>query len=57
MQDEILTASGQIEPPGMHMIYLPYSCDIRQIDEARNISILVVPCRVVILTNILFFKE
>lgn len=32
-QDEITTSSGQVEPPGMHMIYLPYSDDIRQIEE------------------------
>ncbi|KAF7139305.1 hypothetical protein RHSIM_Rhsim07G0086500 [Rhododendron simsii] len=36
-QDEIVTASGQVEPPGMHMIYLPYSDDIRHIEEARYI--------------------
>lgn len=35
-QDEIMTASGQIEPPGMYMIYLPYSDDIRQIDELHT---------------------
>ncbi|KAB5534537.1 hypothetical protein DKX38_017623 [Salix brachista] len=27
-QDEIISAGGQVEPPGMHMIYLPYSDDI-----------------------------
>nr|CAD1841719.1 unnamed protein product [Ananas comosus var. bracteatus] len=32
-QDEITSASGQVEPPGMHMIYLPYSDDIRHIEE------------------------
>ncbi|XP_043707277.1 ATP-dependent DNA helicase 2 subunit KU70 isoform X2 [Telopea speciosissima] len=32
-QDEIANSSGQVEPPGMHMIYLPYSDDIRQIEE------------------------
>ncbi|KAG6408363.1 hypothetical protein SASPL_131368 [Salvia splendens] len=32
-QDEIMSPSGQIEPPGMHMIYLPYSDDIRPIEE------------------------
>ncbi|KAG8375963.1 hypothetical protein BUALT_Bualt09G0013800 [Buddleja alternifolia] len=32
-QDEIVSASGQVEPPGMHMIYLPYSDDIRPIEE------------------------
>lgn len=35
-QDEIMTASGQVEPPGMHMIYLPYSDDIRQIEELHT---------------------
>lgn len=28
-----MSPSGQIEPPGMHMIYLPYSDDIRPIEE------------------------
>ncbi|KAL5728999.1 ATP-dependent DNA helicase II subunit 1 [Ranunculus cassubicifolius] len=32
-QDEIMSSSGQLEPPGMHMIYLPYSDDIRHIEE------------------------
>ncbi|OVA16206.1 SAP domain [Macleaya cordata] len=32
-QDEITNSSGQVEPPGMHMIYLPYSDDIRPIEE------------------------
>ncbi|CAA0808844.1 ATP-dependent DNA helicase 2 subunit KU70 [Striga hermonthica] len=32
-QDEIVSSRGQIEPPGMHMIYLPYSDDIRPIEE------------------------
>lgn len=36
IQDEIINAGGQIEPPGMHMIYLPYSDDIRHIEEARE---------------------
>ncbi|KAJ4837382.1 ATP-dependent DNA helicase II subunit 1 [Turnera subulata] len=27
-QDEIISAGGQVEPPGMHMIYLPYSDDL-----------------------------
>ncbi|PSS35906.1 ATP-dependent DNA helicase 2 subunit like [Actinidia chinensis var. chinensis] len=35
-QDEIITAGGQVEPPGMHMIYLPYSDDIRQIEEIHS---------------------
>lgn len=33
LQDEIVSASGQVEPPGMHMIYLPYCDDIRPIEE------------------------
>ncbi|GKV37100.1 hypothetical protein SLEP1_g45165 [Rubroshorea leprosula] len=32
-QDEIINAGGQVEPPGMHMIYLPYSDDIRDTEE------------------------
>ncbi|XP_047336399.1 ATP-dependent DNA helicase 2 subunit KU70 [Impatiens glandulifera] len=32
-QDEIITPGGQVEPPGLHMIYLPYSDDIRQVEE------------------------
>lgn len=32
-QEEIIAGGGQIEPPGMHMIYLPYSDDIRPIEE------------------------
>lgn len=36
-QDEIISAGGQVEPPGMHMIYLPYSEDIRNTEEARDI--------------------
>lgn len=31
-----MSSSGQVEPPGMHMIYLPYSDDIRQVEEARR---------------------
>ncbi|KAJ6816348.1 ATP-dependent DNA helicase 2 subunit KU70 [Iris pallida] len=34
-QDEVTSSSGQVEPPGMHMIYLPYSDDIRHVEEAR----------------------
>ncbi|KAK1271154.1 ATP-dependent DNA helicase 2 subunit KU70 [Acorus gramineus] len=34
-QEEITSSSGQVEPPGMHMIYLPYSDDIRHVEEAR----------------------
>lgn len=32
-QDEITSSSGQVEPPGMHMINLPYSDDIRHAEE------------------------
>lgn len=32
-QDEIITAGGQLEPPGMHMLYLPYADDIRHVEE------------------------
>ncbi|XP_054805998.1 ATP-dependent DNA helicase 2 subunit KU70 isoform X2 [Prosopis cineraria] len=32
-QDEVIRSGGQIEPPGMHMIYLPYSDDIRHVEE------------------------
>ncbi|XP_021867381.1 ATP-dependent DNA helicase 2 subunit KU70 [Spinacia oleracea] len=32
-QDEIISTRGQIEPPGMHMIYLPYCDDIRNTEE------------------------
>ncbi|XP_011073828.1 ATP-dependent DNA helicase 2 subunit KU70 [Sesamum indicum] len=35
-QDEIVSTSGQIEPPGMHMIYLPYSDDIRPVEELHT---------------------
>ncbi|EEF40803.1 ATP-dependent DNA helicase 2 subunit KU70 [Ricinus communis] len=37
-QDEIVSAGGQIEPPGMHMIYLPYSDDVRHIEEFHSES-------------------
>ncbi|XP_031407259.1 ATP-dependent DNA helicase 2 subunit KU70 isoform X4 [Punica granatum] len=32
-QDEVKVAGGQVEPPGMHIIYLPYADDIRPIEE------------------------
>ncbi|EPS73529.1 hypothetical protein M569_01226 [Genlisea aurea] len=32
-QGEIVNDGGQVEPPGMHIIYLPYSDDIRPIEE------------------------
>lgn len=35
-QDEIIINGGQLEPPGMHMIYLPYSDDIRNIEEFHS---------------------
>ncbi|KAF8388525.1 hypothetical protein HHK36_027200 [Tetracentron sinense] len=38
-QDEIINSSGQVEPPGMHMIYLPYSDDIRHAEEARELHV------------------
>lgn len=35
-QGEIIKAGGQVEPPGMHMIYLPYSDDVRLIEELHS---------------------
>lgn len=32
-QEEITSANGQVEPPGLHMIYLPYCDDIRNPEE------------------------
>ncbi|KAJ0715383.1 putative DNA helicase [Helianthus annuus] len=32
-QEEIIDGGGQIEPPGMHIIYIPYSDDIRPIKK------------------------
>ncbi|KAF3457078.1 hypothetical protein FNV43_RR01735 [Rhamnella rubrinervis] len=32
-QDEIIRGGGQVEPPGMNMIYLPYCDDIRDTEE------------------------
>lgn len=40
-QNEIISHGGQVEPPGMHMIYLPYSEDIRHVEEVREIIELV----------------
>lgn len=37
-QDEIVSHGGQIEPPGMHMIYLPYCEDIRHVEELYSDS-------------------
>lgn len=34
-QDEVSSSSGQLEPPGMHMIYLPYSDDILYPEELQ----------------------
>ncbi|XP_027117138.1 ATP-dependent DNA helicase 2 subunit KU70-like isoform X1 [Coffea arabica] len=34
-QNEIISGGGQVEPPGMHMIYLPYSDDIRHVEEVH----------------------
>jgi len=35
-QEEVTSSAGQVEPPGMHMIYLPYSDDIRYPEEVRS---------------------
>ncbi|GAA0154468.1 DNA helicase [Lithospermum erythrorhizon] len=35
-QDEIISSSGQVEPPGMHMIYLPFADDVRDIEEINT---------------------
>jgi len=35
-QEEVTSSGGQFEPPGMHMIYLPYSDDIRYPEEVRT---------------------
>uniref|UniRef100_A0A1J3JM46 ATP-dependent DNA helicase 2 subunit KU70 n=1 Tax=Noccaea caerulescens TaxID=107243 RepID=A0A1J3JM46_NOCCA len=35
-QDEIESDGGQVEPPGMNMIYLPYSNDIRDVEELHS---------------------
>ncbi|XP_062170512.1 ATP-dependent DNA helicase 2 subunit KU70 [Alnus glutinosa] len=37
-QDEIVSHGGQIEPPGMHMINLPYCEDIRHVEELYSDS-------------------
>ncbi|KAF2286139.1 hypothetical protein GH714_010826 [Hevea brasiliensis] len=42
-QDEIISAGGQVEPPGMHMIYLPYTDDVRLIEEFHSESNVRVP--------------
>ncbi|KAF7837085.1 ATP-dependent DNA helicase 2 subunit KU70 [Senna tora] len=42
-QDEVIRSGGQIEPPGMHMIYLPYADDIRDIEEHILVKKEVVP--------------
>lgn len=36
IQEEHTSSSGQVEPPGMHMIYLPYSDDIRYPEEVST---------------------
>ncbi|KAJ3669862.1 hypothetical protein LUZ60_010186 [Juncus effusus] len=43
-QEELTSSSGQVEPPGMHMIYLPYSDDIRHVEEIHTASDGAVPC-------------
>ena len=35
-QEEVISSSGQDEPPGMHMIYLPYSDDVRYPEEVTT---------------------
>ncbi|CAL9756500.1 unnamed protein product [Musa acuminata subsp. burmannicoides] len=42
-QDEIISSSGQVEPPGMHMIYLPYSDDIRHVEELHSTDDAIAP--------------
>ncbi|KAK9932771.1 hypothetical protein M0R45_019994 [Rubus argutus] len=42
-QEEIISAGGQVEPPGMHMIYLPYSDDIRHTEELHKGSNVAAP--------------
>jgi len=37
-QEEVTYYAGQVEPPGMHMIYLPYSDDIRYPEEVHVTS-------------------
>ncbi|VAI13103.1 unnamed protein product [Triticum turgidum subsp. durum] len=37
-QEEVISSSGQDEPPGMHMIYLPYSDDVRYPEEVHLTS-------------------
>ncbi|KAL2323806.1 hypothetical protein Fmac_022864 [Flemingia macrophylla] len=37
-QEEVIQSGSQIEPPGMHMIYLPYSDDIRLVEERYSDS-------------------
>ncbi|KAH7661309.1 ATP-dependent DNA helicase 2 subunit 1 protein [Dioscorea alata] len=37
-QDGVTSSSGQVEPPGMHMIYLPFSDDIRHVEEAVQLQ-------------------
>ncbi|XP_031481658.1 ATP-dependent DNA helicase 2 subunit KU70 isoform X2 [Nymphaea colorata] len=34
-QNEVTSPGGQVEPPGMHMIYLPFSDDIRHVEELQ----------------------
>lgn len=34
-----MTPGGQVEPPGMHLIYLPYSDDIRHVEEAGRLCL------------------
>ncbi|KAF3773129.1 ATP-dependent DNA helicase 2 subunit [Nymphaea thermarum] len=34
-RNEVTSLGGQVEPPGMHMIYLPFSDDIRHVEELQ----------------------
>lgn len=42
-QEEVIKGGGQVEPPGLHMIYLPYSDDIRDIEELHSDSNVAAP--------------
>ncbi|XP_022631987.1 kinesin-like protein KIN-13A [Vigna radiata var. radiata] len=35
-EEEVIQSSSQIESPGMHMIYLPYSDDIKLVEELHE---------------------
>lgn len=50
-QEEVASSGGQVEPPGMHMIYLPYSDDIRYPEEVKTgtVFILYHHCKLIVL--------